>query len=152
MSYIHSSQKLDKLIVNKLITVSARKTVESVTAATTLNANDSGKMFVLSSTSAIAVTLPTAGVLGAGWTATFVFGLIGAVIHTVGLTDAANINGSVADTKTVTTPVPVIAASSSFVNFTATAVVGDQFTLTCDGTTLFLVGSQQTAAAISVTA
>ena len=138
--------------ISNLNTTAAKKTVEDITASTTLDASDSGKIFTLShATSVIAVTLPSAGALGAGWSATFIFGLLSTEIHTVGLASEANINGYVADPVTAT-PAPVIALNSSLVNFTATAVVGDQFTLTSDGTVLYLTGSQQTAAAISVTA
>lgn len=139
-----------KANVGQLITTSSKNTVETVTASTTLDACDSGKTFVLShATVVIAVTLPSAGALGAGWKATFLFGLNSSAIHTVGLTSAANIWGSVNDAVGNSV---VIASGSSFVNFTATAVKGDQFTLECDGTNLFWSGSQQTAAGVSVTA
>ena len=152
MPRYQKSAGFDRLNVSKLITTSIKNTVESLVASSTLDASDSGKTFVLSHASTIiAVTLPSAGALGAGWSATFILGLVSSAIHTVGLTSEANIYGTINDPVTAT-PAPVIASGSSFVNFTATAVVGDLFTLTSDGTFLYLNGNQQTAAAISVTA
>lgn len=84
-------------------TVSGRKSIVAVAAATTLSQADSGKIFNVSQASAYAITLPSATTDAeasqlVGWHATFIAGTVGANAVTIVRGDTSNdsVTGAVA--------------------------------------------------------
>ena len=84
-------------------TLSSRKSVESVAAATTLSQADSGKIFNVSQASNYAITLPTATTAAealqlVGWHATFIVGSVDSNAVTIVRGDTSNdsVTGAVA--------------------------------------------------------
>lgn len=106
-----------------------RPTVETLSAAATLDVSDSGKVFVLDAAGGATVTLPA---LVDGFSARFVVGA--AFTSTNWVIDSAegdNINGIIADMGSTVAAVPAVGEDQ--VNFVAgTAAIGDYVDLICD--------------------
>jgi len=127
--------------------------VESIDAAKTLYASDSGKVFMVthtggseSSSGGYTITIPTPSAAGAGWTAKFIVNASVLsdeasedVILNDGTSDAMVVKYvDAADSGTVSL-VSDIAADT--VGFDHTAVKGDYINLFSDGTTWFAEGA-----------
>tara|TARA_Y100000114_G_C11514562_1_gene210617 strand:- start:51 stop:515 length:465 start_codon:yes stop_codon:yes gene_type:complete len=105
---------------------------QTLTAATTLTANDSGKTFFLDQTANFGITCPAPAEAGAGWNATFILATVASnaititcvgtdLFHGIGL-DGEN----AAQTVTEGTGIDLITVISG-------ATKGDRVELICDG-------------------
>ena len=114
--------------------------VENVTAARTLTANDSGKIFTLDQDASFDITLPTAANAGAGWHAKFI------------LTDAGSGTVKVIPDSSEDTLIGMIASADGaaaesaesgvdeLVWVASTAAPGDWAELVCDGNNYYVNG------------
>ena len=110
--------------------------VVAQSAATTLVAADSGKVFELDADSAYTITLPTAGSSVKGWHARFVLTDAGSNDVKITTATANGIQGHVADPSTGAN-----AIDHHLVKFVAsTAIVGDYIDLYCNGTRYIVSG------------
>jgi len=106
--------------------------VETVNAAKTLTALDSGKVFMIQQDSAYEITLPLAATAGAGWNAKFILSEVAANAVTIA-------NNTSEDTIVGTTVGADGGAGSSAesavdeIVFISGAQLGDQVELVCDG-------------------
>ena len=106
--------------------------VETVNAAKTLTALDSGKVFMIQQDSAYEITLPLAATAGAGWHAKFILSEVAANAVTIA-------NNTSEDTIVGTTVGADGGAGSSAesavdeIVFISGAQLGDQVELVCDG-------------------
>jgi len=106
--------------------------VETINAAKTLTALDSGKVFMIQQDSAYEITLPLAATAGAGWHAKFVLSEVAANAVTIA-------NNTSEDTIVGTTVGADGGAGSSAesavdeIVFISGAQLGDQVELVCDG-------------------
>ena len=114
--------------------------VENVTAARTLTANDSGKIFTLDQDASFNITLPTAANAGAGWHAKFI------------LTDAGSGTVKVIPDSSEDTLIGMIASADGaaaesaesgvdeLIWVASTAAPGDWAELMCDGSNYYVYG------------
>ena len=119
--------------------------VENVTAARTLTAADSGKVFTLDQDASFDITLPTAAAAGAGWHARFI------------LTDAGSGTVKVIPDSSEDTLIGMIvsadgaAAESAesgvdeLIWVASTAAPGDWAELICDGNNYYVYGQEHDA-------
>lgn len=105
------------------------ETVETISAAQTLTAADSGKVFILDAAAGATVTLPA---LKDGLRFKFVVGAAFATTNwVIDSAEGDNINGIIADMGSTVAGVP--AAGEDQINFVATAeTIGDYIDLVCD--------------------
>jgi hypothetical protein len=123
----------------------AKGVVEVLSAAQTLTAADSGKIFIMSAAAGKTITLPA---LEAGLNFKFIVGA--AFATTDWILDSAegdNIEGVL-----VVNGASVVASGEDQVNFVNSAeTIGDYVDLHCDGTNWFVYGVGAGAGAITVT-
>ena len=118
------------------------ETVETITAARTLGATDSGKVFVLNAAGGAAIALPAAS---AGINFKFYVGALFASTNWVISAPTAIIRGGA-----LVNSVNVIAAGSTNINLVATAdTIGDTVDLISDGTNYYVRGVGALAGAIT---
>jgi hypothetical protein len=122
-------------------------TVETVAAADTLVAADSGKSFVLNAAAGVTVTLPAVA-SSAGFKARFTVGAAFATTNfIIASAEGTNMEGSVIVAGAVVT-----VAAASQMNFVATAEnIGDFIEVWSDGTSWFVFGNALTAASLTAT-
>ncbi len=119
--------------------------VQTIAAATTLTANDSGKLLVLSAAAGAAVTLPA---LSSGLKFKFV---VGAAFATTDWTIVSSTN--VIQGNVIVAGAHVAGSDENTVSFVATAEsIGDYVDLVCDGTNWYVSGSGVTTGSITLTA
>lgn len=128
---------------------------ESLSTTKTLDAKDNGKVFGLNLAGGFTVTLPSIAEAKAGWTARF-------RVETAPTTAYIVTEKTTADTNILTggfssaelTDAAVAAYSAAFtqVNMVANAaVVGDWFTITCNGTRFYVEGHTNVQAGVTLT-
>jgi hypothetical protein len=119
---------------------------ETLTGATTLTAEDSGKVFILNAAAGAQVTLPAVAD-AAGQNYRFI---VGALFATTAWTIKAasnKIQGGV-----IVNSVNVPAADENTITFSASAdTIGDFVELNCDGTNWYVFGLGTSAGAITLT-
>lgn len=114
--------------------------------------NQSGSIFMVPAMGAAGkISVPTASTAVAGFNSKYIMNGTAGFIVEIGITSAANISGVLITTST-TTPSSVQCTAKSFVNFTATAIVGDYVTMVCDGVNYYASGVSQVTAGLTVTA
>jgi len=119
--------------------------VETISTARTLTASDSGKLFTLSASAGVAITLPAVTV--AGFRARFTVGSAFATTNFTVVAPTAVIQGS-ADVNSTLVPF----ANENTISFVATAeTVGDYVELYSDGTNYYAYGIGALAGAITGT-
>tara|TARA_R100000278_G_scaffold10454_1_gene12024 strand:- start:200 stop:628 length:429 start_codon:yes stop_codon:yes gene_type:complete len=123
--------------------------VETVNAAKTLTALDSGKVFMIQQDSAYEITLPLAATAGAGWNAKFILSEVAANAVTIA-------NNTSEDTIVGTTVGADGSAGSSAesavdeIVFISGAQLGDQVELICDGTYYYAKAQAHDVAHITI--
>ena len=123
--------------------------VETVNAAKTLTALDSGKVFMIQQDSAYEITLPLAATAGAGWNAKFILSEVAANAVTIA-------NNTSEDTIVGTTVGADGGAGSSAesavdeIVFINGAQLGDQVELICDGTYYYAKAQAHDVAHITI--
>jgi len=123
--------------------------VETVNAAKTLTALDSGKVFMIQQDSAYEITLPLAATAGAGWNAKFILSEVAANAVTIA-------NNTSEDTIVGTTVGADGGAGSSAesavdeIVFISGAQLGDQVELICDGTYYYAKAQAHDVAHITI--
>jgi hypothetical protein len=118
------------------------ETVETIAAARTLTASDSGKIFVLSAAGGAGITLPAPT---AGLNFQFYVGALFATSNWVLTAPTAIFQGGA-----IVNSVNVPCAAKATVNFVSTAdTVGDYVTLIADGTNYYVRGVGTAAGAIT---
>ena len=126
-----------------------RKNIVDVAAAKTLIPSDSGSVFNINQASAYEITLPLMSTIEKGWNATFVIGTVAANAVTIANNTAEDsivggISGADGGTAThAETAVDEIV----FING---AVLGDQCTITANGSNYFVTGYAADVAHITV--
>ena len=121
--------------------------VEALTGATTLTAEDSGKVFILKAAAGAQITLPAVAT-SAGFRFKFVIGLAFATTNWTVLAASNVIEGSV-----LVAGAHVAGVNENTISFVASAEsLGDFAELVCDGTNWFVNGSGVTAGSITLTA
>lgn len=116
---------------------------ETISAARTLTASDSGKLFTLSAAAGVAVTLPSVAI--AGFKARFTVGAAFATTNFTVVAPTAVIQGS-ADVNSTLVP----AANETTISFVATAeTVGDYIEIYSDGTNFYAYGIAAAAGGIT---
>lgn len=149
MPRYQKSQAFAKANIGQLITTSSKQTVESLTASTTLEASDSGKIFTLDNATGFVVTLPSPGAAGAGWSATFILGLalVGSSHTIVG--GSGTLNGTItAGTSPGSTDV---GANTITFDHTASVAVGDSVTIVSNGTAFYVSGHSGATVGVTIT-
>jgi len=120
--------------------------VETLSAAATLTAEDSGKLLILSAAAGAQVTLPAVAT-SAGFSYKFV---VGATFATTAWTIKAAT--SVIQGGAIVNSVNVPAANENTITFAhAAETVGDFVELKCDGTNWYVFGLGTSAGAITLT-
>ena len=123
--------------------------VETINAAKTLTALDSGKVFMIQQDSAYEITLPLAATAGAGWNAKFILSEVAANAVTIA-------NNTSEDTIVGTTVGADGGAGSSAesavdeIVFISGAQLGDQVELVCDGTYYYATAQAHDVAHITI--
>jgi len=123
--------------------------VETINAAKTLTALDSGKVFMIQQDSAYEITLPLAATAGAGWNAKFILSEVAANAVTIA-------NNTSEDTIVGTTVGADGGAGSSAesavdeIVFISGAQLGDQVELICDGTYYYAKAQAHDVAHITI--
>ena len=121
--------------------------VEAVTGATTLTAEDSGKVFILKASAGAQITLPAVAT-SAGLRFKFIVGLAFATTDWTVKALSNAIEGSV-----LVNGAHVAGVDENTVSFVASAEsIGDFAELVCDGTNWYVNGSGVSAGAITLTA
>jgi hypothetical protein len=121
--------------------------VEAVTGATTLTAEDSGKVFILKAAAGAQITLPAVAT-SAGLRFKFIVGLAFATTDWTVKAATSVIEGSV-----LVNGAHVAGVDENTISFVASAEsIGDFAELVCDGTNWYVNGSGVTAGAITLTA
>jgi hypothetical protein len=121
--------------------------VEAVTGATTLTAEDSGKVFILKAAAGAQITLPAVAT-SAGLRFKFIVGLAFATTDWTVKSATNVIEGSV-----LVNGAHVAGVDENTISFVASAEsIGDFAELVCDGTNWYVNGSGVTAGAITLTA
>lgn len=130
-----------------LPTSGAGKVVETIAAATTLTAVDSGKVLVLSAAAGAAITLPAVA-SSAGF---YVKIINGSAFATTNWTIVAATN--VIQGAAIVASTHVAASNENTISFVASAEsIGDFIELECDGTNWYVNGSGVTSGSITFTA
>ena len=120
--------------------------VETLSAAATLTAEESGKLLILSAAAGAQVTLPAVAT-SAGYKYRFVVGLAFATTAWTIKAATSKIQGGV-----IVNSVNVPAADENTITFSASAeTVGDFVQLNCDGTNWYVSGLGTSAGAITLT-
>jgi len=123
--------------------------VETVNAAKTLTALDSGKVFMIQQDSAYEITLPLAATAGAGWHAKFILSEVASNAVTIA-------NNTSEDTIVGTTVGADGSAGSSAesavdeIVFISGAALGDQVELVCDGAIYYAKAQAHDVAHITI--
>ena len=123
--------------------------VETVNAAKTLTALDSGKVFMIQQDSVYEITLPLAATAGAGWNAKFILSEVAANAVTIA-------NNTSEDTIVGTVTGADGGAGSSAesavdeIVFIDGAQLGDQVELVCDGTYYYAKAQAHDVAHITI--
>jgi|LakMenE01Jun11ns_1017448.scaffolds.fasta_scaffold9729176_2 hypothetical protein len=121
--------------------------VEAVTGATTLTAEDSGKVFILKAAAGAQITLPAVAT-SAGLRFKFIVGQLFATTDWTVKAATNVIEGSV-----LVNGAHVAGVDENTISFVASAEsIGDFAELVCDGTNWYVNGSGVTAGAITLTA
>ena len=121
--------------------------VEAVTGATTLTAEDSGKVFILKAAAGAQITLPAVAT-SAGLRFKFIVGLAFATTDWTIKAATNVIEGSV-----LVNGAHVAGVDENTISFVASAEsIGDFAELVCDGTNWYVNGSGVSAGAITLTA
>jgi hypothetical protein len=121
--------------------------VEAVTGATTLTAEDSGKVLILKAAAGAQITLPAVAT-SAGLRFKFVVGLAFATTNWT-VKAATNVIEGGIDVNSSNVP----AVNENTISFVASAEsVGDFIDLVCDGTNWYVSGNATTTGAITATA
>jgi hypothetical protein len=121
--------------------------VEAVTGATTLTAEDSGKVFILKASVGAQITLPAVAT-SAGLRFKFIVGQLFATTDWTVKSATNVIEGSV-----LVNGAHVAGVDENTISFVASAEsIGDFAELVCDGTNWYVNGSGVTAGAITLTA
>lgn len=123
------------------------KVVETIAAATTLTASDSGKTLILSAAAGAAITLPAVAA-SAGMCFKFIVGAAFATTNWTIVAATSVIQGNVIVAST-----HVAGSNENTISFVASAEsVGDYVDLECDGTNWYVSGSGVTSGSITLTA
>lgn len=140
-----------KANVGQLITVSSKCTVESLTADATLDAEDSGKIFLFDNAAGgVDVTLPTPGAAGAGWNAKFIQHVTPATANNTIVNPTANAMFGVLAAATTAGSGEIIVAGEDTINFIfGSGVIGDMVEIVSTGTSYIVNGWQSLAAGIT---
>jgi hypothetical protein len=121
--------------------------VETVAVATTLTAEDSGKVFILKASAGAQITLPAVAT-SAGLRFKFIVGQLFATTDWTVKSATNVIEGSV-----LVNGAHVAGVDENTISFVASAEsIGDFAELVCDGTNWYVNGSGVTAGAITLTA
>lgn len=139
----------DKLNVGQLITQSSKQQVESLTAASTLDASDSGKIFTLDNAAGFVITMPSPGSAGAGWSAQFILStaLSGGDVTIV---SPDNFAGSIVCAAAAAGSWTQISSAGTITfDQSAGVVVGDAVSIVSNGSKYFVSG--HSAATVGVT-
>ena len=121
--------------------------VEAVTGATTLTAEDSGKVFILKASAGAQITLPAVAT-SAGLRFKFIVGQLFATTDWTVKALSNAIEGSV-----LVNGAHVAGVDENTISFVASAEsIGDFAELVCDGTNWYVNGSGVSAGAITLTA
>jgi len=120
--------------------------VETLTGATTLTAEDSGKVFVLNAAAGAQITLPAVAD-AAGQNYRFIVGALFATTAWTVKAASNRIQGGVIVNSTL-----VPAADENTITFSASAdTIGDFVELNCDGTNWYVFGMGTASGAITLT-
>ncbi len=115
--------------------------VENVTAARTLTANDSGKIFTLDQDASFNITLPTAANAGAGWHAKFILTDAGSgTVKVIPDSSEDTLIGMIAPADDGTTGASAESGVDELVWVASTAAPGDWAELMCDGNNYYVYG------------
>ena len=140
-----SQQNLNKIYGNVLV-------AETLSAATTLDKFDTGKVFILTQeTGGYTVTLPSPDDAGEGWNCKFIvqdagvdytittggFGLLGHIATTDGGAGVSAVN--------------VVAPATDLDSLNAGNAVGDAFTILCQGTLFVVQGTMSGSGGATLT-
>lgn len=148
MPRYQKSGGFDRLNVSNLITTSSKQTVEGLTTDTTLDANDSGKIFTLDlAAGAVDVTLPSPGSAGAGWTVTIIQNITSPTAANTIESNAANIYGAVVASDGTAT---AVATGEQTITFATGSDEGDLVTLISNGTKYFVTGTVAVNTSITI--
>jgi hypothetical protein len=119
--------------------------VETIAAAKTLVASDSGKTFILNAAAGVQIDLPA---LASGLKFKFI---VGAAFATTDFTIVSSTN--VIQGNVIVNGAHVAGSNENTISFAATAEsIGDWVEVECDGTNWYVNGSGVTAASITLTA
>ena len=136
-TYLNVSNDVERQIAN----------VEAVTGATTLTAEDSGKVLILKAAAGAQITLPAVAT-SEGLRFKFIVGQLFATTNWTVLAASNVIEGSV-----LVNGAHVAGVNENTISFVASAEsVGDFAELVCDGTHWYVNGSGVTTGAITLTA
>jgi hypothetical protein len=136
-TYLNVSNDVERQLAN----------VEAVTGATTLTAEDSGKVLILNAAAGAQITLPAVAT-SAGLRFKFVVGLAFATTNWTVKAATNVIEGSV-----LVNGAHVAGVNENTISFVASAeAIGDFAELVCDGTNWYVNGSGVAAGAITLTA
>ena len=149
MPRYQKSGGFDRLNVSNLITTSSKQTVESLVASSTLDANDSGKIFTIDlAAGAIVITLPTPGAAGAGWSVTIIQNATHVTASNT-IIGATNIWGALANSEA--SVVSALGTGETTITLVVSqAVVGDKIHLISTGTTFIVSGTTAVGAAVTI--
>jgi len=131
--------------------------VQDLTAATSLVAGDSGKVFMLNSATEFTVTLPSIADAGAGWNCKVMVKAAPASADYV-ITEKASADtnkivcNGIAELEVDTSDDGVYSAGCTFINFKdGVAVQGDWVEIFCDGTNWYVTGQTNADGGITAT-
>jgi hypothetical protein len=123
--------------------------VEAVTGATTLTAEDSGKVFILKASAGAQITLPAVAT-SAGLRFKFIVGL---AFATTDWKIATEESENVIEGSVLVNGAHVAGVDENTISFVASAEsIGDFAELVCDGTNWYVNGSGVSAGSITLTA
>tara|TARA_R100000664_G_scaffold276_2_gene856 strand:- start:498 stop:935 length:438 start_codon:yes stop_codon:yes gene_type:complete len=115
--------------------------VENVTAARTLTANDSGKIFTLDQDASFDITLPTAANAGAGWHAKFILTDAGSgTVKVIPDSSEDTLIGMIAPADDGTAGASAESGVDELIWVASTAAPGDWAELMCDGSNYYVYG------------
>ena len=115
--------------------------VENVTAARTLTANDSGKIFTLDQDASFDITLPAAADAGAGWHAKFILTDAGSgTVKVIPDTSEDSLFGMIAPADDGTAGASAESGVDELIWVASTAAPGDWAELMCDGSNYYVYG------------
>ena len=133
---------------------SLRVRTETLAAAKTLSAKDSGKIFMLNLAGGFTVTLPAVGAAGNGWYAKFIVKTNPTTAYIIATPTADNdkILGNLNTSTGQTSAMDFETAGADQVNFVANqAKVGDYIHLMTDGVKWYVEGSGSVIASLTLT-